>query len=393
MLNPDLQQQIIARIKLRMNLKPSSLAAYSRGIEKFCAEYSINPFDFETMKLEDIEDMTERFIMTNKDTLAPKYLNVIFNSIKTWCYVLRLIKNRKMFREIKFDKSSRKMDAVLEMALEVSHIKAAFQISDIHEEILLHLYAINGLRPSLIPQLKVSDIYPKHYKIENGKFSFTVKNPFVYVQRHYEGNKAHITFFIILHSHAAELIQRSLNMLNEVNKKTTLTQRYKRENNIYDKIKEIYRKIGYEGRPYMLRSFANNAMSRTLASGKQKDDLKEYLMGHKGAISSIYQFKALTTDDMKEYLRRYQSYENYINEHVLGKVSSEQLSKAEQIKRFAQSIGVTEEEGSEIFKNFAKGKMSFEEYEKQLLKLTEKAQDRKMHENFNKLFDERMHQQ
>lgn len=136
-----------------MVLKPTSLTAYARSIDKFCTEQEINPFDFPKIGLEAIIDMAETYIINHVDTLAPKYLNVIYNAVKTWCFVLRMIKNRKLFREIKFDKQSRKMDAMTEQPLETRHIRELMMISDAHERTLLGLYALCALRPSLIPQL------------------------------------------------------------------------------------------------------------------------------------------------------------------------------------------------------------------------------------------------
>jgi len=371
-----------------MALRPATLKVYSKGLKKFCSEMGIDPFEMPNMKLEDIEDMTEQFIMSNQGEISAKYLNVIYASIKTWCYVHKLIKNRKLFRELKFDRTSRKNDALKEMPLEPHHVKAAFQISDANEKVLLGLYGIEGLRPKLIPQLTVAQIHPEHYTIENGQFKFTVKNPFVFIPKEWQGNKAHITFFVILHSQLAELIEQTINIDNDnVTTKTPLTSKYRTESNIHHKVIKIYSKIGFKGRPYLLRTFADRILDKTIAD----EDLKEFMMGHKGKVSAIYQFKQLTKSDIEDYTTQYQATEQLVNEKVFGIIAKERLGQAEQIKRFAVTLGVNEAKAQEIFELLQKGKMSLTEYEKELADMTKRTQEQRMKETFEAMWLEMNH--
>ena len=287
-----------------MSLRPATLNVYSKALKKFCEAVEIDPLELPKRQLEDIEDMTERFIISNQGKVSPKYLNIIYNAVKTWCYVHKLLKNRKTFREIKFDKSSRKVDALTERPLEPHHVKTAFQISDANEKVLLGLYGIAGIRPKLIPQLTIEQIHPDHYVIERGQLKFTVKNPFVFIPKEWQGNKACITFFVKLHSQVARLIEQTVNMDNEtVTAKTALTSKYRADVNINRKVKKIYAKIGFKGRPYLLRTFADRILDKTIGD----EDLKEFMMGHKGKISAIYQFKQLTKDDIAEYTKHYEA--------------------------------------------------------------------------------------
>lgn len=205
----ELNAKIILQLKTKLRKRESTLEAYAQKIRKFSESQTppINPFDFPTIGLKQIEQLTETYITMHIDDTAPKSLNVIFCAIKAWCFALEIISNRKMFREIDFDKSSRKIDAITEQPLEPQTVKKLFDISDCDEKVVLGLYGLNGLRPALIPQAIISWIFPQHYKIENNAFKFTVKNPFMYIPKNINGNKATgITFFTILHSKLAEFI-------------------------------------------------------------------------------------------------------------------------------------------------------------------------------------------
>jgi len=363
-------------------LKPTSLTVYARSIGKFCTEQEINPFDFPKIGLEAIEDMTETYIISHVDTLAPKYLNVIYNAIKTWCFVLRMIKNRKLFREIKFDKQSHKMDAMTEQPLETKHIRQLMMVSDAHEKILLGLYALCALRPSLIPQLKVKDFHPDDYRLENEKIEFKTKNPFLHVPKKYEGNKGHITFFVILPSKITELVEYCLNANGKVTLQTPILTKYRSYSAIFDKISRMFETIVFEGRPYLLRTYGDRTFDKTL----NDKDLKEFMMGHRGKISQLYQMKALTTEDKQTYLKDYAATEKWIDENVFGVRSQEQLSQAEAVRRFAVSIGANEDVTNRLLEDLRQGKLSMSAYETEMKGQTNITLETRMKTQFEKLF-------
>ena len=377
------QAKIKEAIAKRMALKNSTLGAYANAIYKFCESENIDAFDFPKIGLENIEEQTETFIISNVGKLSPKYLNIIYNAVKTWCFVQRMIKNRKLFREIKFDKSSRKMDAMTEQPLETKHIKKLMEICDAHEQILLGLYGMCGLRPSLLTQIKVENLDANDYKLENGKITFTSKNPFLYIPKGYKGNKAHTTFFVIIPSKITKLIEHCLNQEGNVQPKTKLLAKYATcSTSVYLKSKELLKQVGFKGRPYLLRSYGDRLLDKTI----EDKDLKEFMFGHKGKISATYQFKALTQEDKQEYLKDYATTEKWVNEKIFGTRSQEEISKAETIKTFAENLGASKEDLEAVLKAFDQGKFSMERYQDEVKRLTNTALETKMKSQFEKMF-------
>jgi len=145
---------------LDYGLKRLSAETYARALKRFCDETETTPETLLQMPLEAIEDLTEQFIKRNRNKIAPKYLNVIYNAVKTWLHLNRKIKSRKMFREIKFDKHTRK---TRDVALpDKDFIRKLCDVANgLKERLIVVLYGIYGLRPSLIPQITIGDVYHK----------------------------------------------------------------------------------------------------------------------------------------------------------------------------------------------------------------------------------------
>jgi len=366
----------------RFGLREKSAKVYACVLGKFCKQKDIVPCDFPNLGLEHIEQLTEDFILDNINTLAPKSLNVYYSSIKTWCYIQRMIKSRKNFKEIKFDKTSRKVDALTETPLETRHIKQMMKICDAHEKVLVGLYGLCGLRPSLIPQLRIENLHQADYELEKGKIKFTKKNPMVFIPRHCKGNKAKITFFVILPSRLAELVEYVLNKNSVVTQETGLISKYRSYNSIYYKIATIFEKVGFSGRPYLLRSYADRLLDKTITD----EDLKEFMLGHKGKISAIYQFRQLTEEDKSVYLNDYQTTDEWINKNIFEAGTEKQVDQAEAVARFAKSIGVEENVISEFLKEFKIGKLTMTQYEQRIAEVTERTLDQKMETKFEQLY-------
>jgi len=376
----------------KLALKRTTLNGYSYGLARFCHDRNIEPFAFDSVGLEQIEESTEQFIRAYQDVLAPKYLNVIYNAVKSWCFCTRMIKSRKLFREIKFDKSSRKIDAISETSLETVHIRSMIQISDLDTKILIGLYGFCGLRPALIPQLTIGDFAPSDYTLQNGKIHFTAKNPFLFVNKNYEGNKAHITFFVIVHSKITELLETELNSSDTpATAKTPLMRKYNSSDAIYQKIVSLFASIGFSGRPYLLRSFADKVLDRNLASGEKRDeDLKEFMLGHKGKISAIYQLKALSTEDAQQYRRMYENVDSWISENVFGSASPEGLTRAKAQAEIAERFGCPPEQLKTMLEALTLGKMTTAQYDTELTSAMNAAQERQLAVKFEMLFKQYM---
>jgi len=386
--NSELETKIRETFKARLGAKRKTVEMYALTLARFCKSENVEPFDFETLGLETIEDKCENFIRQNQDRLSPKYLNVIFNAVKSWCFCTKLIKSRKLFREIKFDKSSRKFDAINEVSLETSHIKQMIQTSDMDTKILVGLYAFAGLRPALIPQLTVGDFAVNDYTLQNGKIEFQNKNPFLYVNKNYEGNKAHITFFVMLHSKITELLETALNSNTEpVTTKTQLMRMYNSQDAIYQKIVALFAEVGFSGRPYLLRSFADKVLDRHLMSSesgqeKRDEDLKEFMLGHKGKISAIYQLKALSTEDAIQYRKMYDNVDKWLCEKVFGMASEDAQAQA----RIAQKFGVDPERLETMLETLQSGKMTMQTFDEQLTTAINAAQQKTLETRFDALF-------
>jgi len=298
-----------------------------------------------------------------------------------------MIKSRKLFREIKFDKSSRKIDAISETSLETVHIKQMIQISDLDTKILLGFYAFAGLRPALIPQLTVGDFAPNDYTIQNGKIHFLNKNPFLFVNKNYEGNKAHITFFVMLHSKITELLETELNSGEPVTAKTPLMRKYNSSDAIYQKIVSLFASVGFSGRPYLLRSFADKVLDRNLASGEKRDeDLKEFMLGHKGKISAIYQLKALSTEDSTAYRKMYDNVDKWISEQIFGSASPETLVRSRAQAEIAERFGCEPEKLKAMLEALTLGTMTAAQYDSELSTAINAAQARNLESKFEALF-------
>ena len=383
----ELETKIRETYKTRLSLKRTSLIQYCHALARFCNDRQITPFDFDAVGLETIEESTEAFIRANQEVLSPKYLNVIYNAVKSWCFCTKMIKSRKLFREIKFDKSSRKIDAISETSLETVHVKQMIQISDLDTKILIGLYGFCGLRPALIPQLTIGDFAPNDYTLQNGKIHFNSKNPFLFVNKNYEGNKAHITFFVMLHSKITELLETALNSGETVTAKTPLMRKYNSSDAIYQKIVSLFASVGFSGRPYLLRSFADKVLDRNLASGEKRDeDLKEFMLGHKGKISAIYQLKALSTEDAQQYRRMYENVDSWISENVFGSASPEKLVRSKAQAEIAERFGVDAEQLKAMLDALTLGKMTAAQYDNELTTAINAAQQRSLETKFEALF-------
>ena len=390
--------QQVAHAFRRYGLKQGSADRYSRGLKCFCryinqhhytaTDTKLNPDNFETFGLETIEDLTADFIADNRSRLSPKYLNVIFNAIKRWCYIQKMIKTTKMFREIKFDKSSRKSEALLEQALETRHIKTLFKIANLEDSVDVGWYALIGLRPSLIPQMKVKDINPRNYEIDaEGAFRFTKKPALAYVPRTYKGNKANITFMVFIPTQLCDRIELFLNRNGRVTKQTKLAHA-DNSREVYYKMKTLLtdKAVGFEGRPYLLRSYADDILMR-IERIKNDRDLKEFLMGHKGKISAIYQMRGLSQEKEDEYRKMYvEACDEWINTNIFDMRSKEEIDKGSIILEMAQSLGVSEEKAMALYRQLEAMKLDFKTYNEKMTELVKQAHDSQMERKFEEMF-------
>ena len=363
------------------------------GLRTICKYANVdNPFELVEMGLEWIEDITEEWIRAHEHKLAPKHLNMVYCAIKTWCKDTRLIKNRRLFREIDFDKTSRKTEALMETMITTKMVRQIFEICDIGDKVDLGLYAFCGLRPSLIPQLKIKHFHERSAHIENGKLIIDRKPALLIITRLGEdgkprrGNKGNITFFVFLPTKICDLIETWLNTEDEV---VTSEARISEAHNIdavYFKVKQVYRKIGFKGRPYLLRSYADRILER-ITREYNEEDLKEFLMGHKGKVSAIYQIKGLTEVDEMLYRDMYVAVcDKWINENIFATYRKEDMNKAEMLIRFAKQLGVNTIDIAQILETFKDSKTDMNQFEARLAELTMTTLDNRMMRKFEQLY-------
>jgi len=214
------------------------------------------------------------------------------------------------------------------------------------------------------------------------------KNPFLFVNKNYEGNKAHITFFVIVHSKITELLETALDSgETPVTPKTPLMRKYNSQDAIYQKIVSLFASVGFSGRPYLLRSFADKVLDRNLASGEKRDeDLKEFMLGHKGKISAIYQLKALSSEDSKQYRKMYENVDSWLCQNVFDSATPESLVRAKSQAEIAEKFGVNAEQLKGMLEALGVGKMTAAQYDSELTTAINAAQQRNLESKFETLF-------
>lgn len=367
-IKPDFAKRIDAWFRLKRiddklirqfyeyGLKRSSAYSYAQCLVKFCNENNTTPHQLIKMPLEQIEDLTERYIKRNRDRVAPKLLNLIYSAVKTWLHINKVIKSRKMFREIKFDRTSRKTRDVALPSKEF--LRELCDNADLKGKLVVAFYGLYGLRPSLIPQLLIEDVYAKHIQINENRITLgnAQKRTWIMVKREYEGNKGNIDFPIILTSETTKWLETYLNQRarngEQITPKTALIDVYSRAN-VYRIIRKLFRKANFKGRTYLLRHLANKLLKRAY----QDYDLCEWLMGHKGAISAIYEHEhGLAEWEIEDYMSR-------MNERVLliyGTAKSKEEIKIETIKTLIKSLDASTLE--RLKRELALGNITFQQF-------------------------------
>lgn len=370
-------------------MKDNSARVYASTLTYFCEFAKVtDPYELNGLGIDKIETLMQQWINQNRNKLAPKHLNVTYCSVKRWCQINGLIKSTKMFREIKFDKSSRKTEALTETMLETKHIKAGFKIANLEDQIDWGLFALCGLRPRIIPQLKVKNLYPRNYEIADRRLSFTVKPPLMIIPRTYAGNKANITFMVFIPTKLAELLEMQLNTKGNVTAETKISKcdNYR---DVYYKIRCLFKhpSINFSGRPYLLRKYADRILDR-ITKIYNDEDTKEFLMGHKGKISAIYQTTGLTEEREKELRDMYvDACDRWISRNIFETASQEEIDKSEMLIAYSQQIAELDNDHVEALRlAFRKGTLTFEALQAELGKLTRQALDNAMEANFEQLF-------
>lgn len=344
-----------------------------------------------------VEDLFEGYVEKHKMrngeyiegvTIAPKSLNLKLSAVKGWLLYKRVISNTRQFRQIKFDKTSR---ATRDKQLILTkQFKRMCDHADIREKCVIGLYGIHGVRPSLIPQLLLEDI-------KSPKDAYTpllingIPNPiqleeftWIMVKKEYEGNKGNCDFPIILTSETAEWISQHLNQRVRRGEKLTLDSQLVKvpsKKSVDDIVDKLFEVVGFKGRNYLLRHFAN----KLLKSAHEDKDFKEWCMGHSGDISDVYDHEhGLNEEEIAEYNASI----DMSKLRVYG-ATSDEMKDARLMVNVAKKLSYSNmEELDKIVKLLEVGKMTFEQFEEQLTGAMQDAQRRAIKREFAMLMEE-----
>lgn len=386
MANRYTKNPLVAKVKEQFfkyaGIKESTATTYAHSINYFCQHYELTPFTLLELPLEDIEDKTERYIRAMKTKIAPKRLNVIYSAIKSWLWLNKKIKSKKMFREIAFDKTSRKMRDV--PLPDKQFLRQLCDNADLREKLVVAFYGVYAVRPSLIPQLKIEDIYHKDIEInEDGtvKLSNIV---WIWCKREYKGNKGNIDFPIILTSETSEWLE---SYLNQRARKEKLTPKsvlidVKTKANVDRIVAKLFDCVGFKGRKYLLRHLGSKLLKRAY----DDEGLKEWLCGHKGGISATYEHSGHTLSDWE--IRDYKSQLSERELLIYGISKNEQqiIDAKTDMARTLLKEHFSETEYKAILRGLREGKMTFKQFNEKFDEIIKTAMDNKIENKFEELF-------
>jgi hypothetical protein len=285
----------------KYGLKRTSILSYTCAFGKFLKWANLTFEKFQKLPLEEIENLTEDYIMSFRNKMAPKALNVAYCSVKAMCHKLRIIKSTRMFRQIKFDKVSRSTRDP--MLFDKAFIRKMADMADLSDKLVIVSYGIYALRPSLIPQLTVGDILESDITfLPDGKVKLNEKT-WIWVRANLEGNKARIDFPVIFCSEASRWLEEFLNMRiqkgEKINVQTPLMP-VKSYGNLRKIIRKYFSALQFKGRQYLLRHFGSKLLKLATAD----EDFKEWMCGHKGKISAVYDHEhGLASWEIENYKR------------------------------------------------------------------------------------------
>jgi hypothetical protein len=260
-------------------------------------------------------------------------------------------------------------------------LREMLNCADLREKVILGFYAIHGVRPSLIPQLRIEDIYTKDIEITE-KGVKLARNAWITVKREYEGNKGNIDFPIILTSETSAWLEQFLNMRmrngEQITPKTVLCNAFSKAN-VNRIIRKLFKAVGFEGRKYLLRHYAYKQMKLAC----EDYDLREWLMGHKGKVSAIYDHE----HGLAEWEIR--GYKAMVNESPLlvYALNESESETVEALVKFAKAIAQIDDNELEALKNALRnGNLSIKEFEAKIQQLVKEAMNRQIEVKFEQLF-------
>lgn len=168
----------------------------------------------------------------------------------------------------------------------------------------ISLYAFCGLRPMIIVNLKLSDLWDTN--IRDGRVEFTKEPAMIVIRKDTPGNKAKVDFFTFLIQEGIDYLERYLNSREDeltndspVILYPTVSTPESAKTKMWREIsKKAFKKSGFDARPYILRSYFDAHAGDNLRRTK-----REFYMGHKGDLDVSYHMRKKHTPQKIKQLR------------------------------------------------------------------------------------------
>ena len=399
--------------KSKTKLKRTSIIRYTHCIKKFLKWLSnyenrpIDEYEFLKIPLEDIYEYVEQFVRLNeirtdsmdleemKLKISPKELNCTYCGIKKWLFINDVINNTKLFKQIDFDKTSTKTSAIDQEVIEIRHLKQAFNILPLDDKVDIGLYSLCALRPQMIHVIKVKDIFPNFIEIRDNHIY--LKKPTIVLGR--TPNKGNFDFLIVLPTKLSEWIETLLNQKLAKNniedvKELKLGNCEKAKcdgQDIRRTTTKLFKLLKLKASPYTLRSLGDTILER-LTYVHNDEDLKEFLMNHKGKISSTYGLKGIlrSTERQEEILRKYQCVDQWINENIFDMVSDNDKKIAQILVAQAKALNVNEDKIKSIVDILNAGNMDLDAFQKRITEMINDSYTARIEDTVRRILTEKV---
>jgi hypothetical protein len=127
-------------------------------------------------------------------------------------------------------------------------------------------------------------------------------------------------------------------------------------------------------------------VSSEAGTEKRDEDLKEFMLGHKGKISAIYQLKALTHDDSVQYRKMYDNVDKWICQKVFDVAGEDEYNNAKAQAQIAQKFGADPERLEQMLEALGTGKTTMQTFDGELATVINAAQQKTLESKFETLF-------
>jgi len=345
------------------NIKAGSIITgevYLRTLGLYCKLNNTNPRKI-------LEDAREGKL--KKDFMA--FVRKLENEGKAGSYIVRFKKVISSWvkfndlsldlRSVKIKEASRNPTVEDERVPTQEELSKIITVSSLRGRVSIALMAFSGLRPETIGNfkgtdgLKLSDL--PELRINEGKIEF-VKIPTIIRVRSTLSKKRH-EYMTFLPEEGCNYVKEYLESRMKKGEKLTYdsplitlegpipgTHERPRTQLVTRDIRKAMRKLNFNWRPYVLRSYFSMALDIAENKGIVSHNWREYWMGHTGDISARYSTNKKLSPEMIEEMREtYKKCSPYLEtgRKALTEEEKEQLNR-EVKKWYLSALGFTDEE-------------------------------------------------